>query len=60
MKYNNIKELKIFYSDKKDNYFNAELSFGDGVIIVKSNNITVIYPTCNVAKIIFGEAVKVD
>lgn len=49
-----VEELRIFNGNLKDVYMRAELSVGDKFITVKSGDVTVIYPTCNVTKIIIG------
>jgi hypothetical protein len=49
-----VEELRIFNGNLKDVYMRAELSVGDKFITVKSGGVTVIYPTCNVTKIIIG------
>lgn len=50
-----VEELRIFNGNLKDVYMRAELSVGDKFIHVKSGDVTVIYPTCNVTKIIIGD-----
>lgn len=50
-----IPELRIFVNNTKDIYQRAKLSVGDKFITVKTGDITVIYPTCNVTKIIIGD-----
>lgn len=50
-----VEELRIFNSNLKDVYMRAELSVGDKFVTVKSGGVTVIYPTCNVTKIIIGD-----
>lgn len=50
-----IPELRIFVNNTKDVYIKAKLSIGDKFVTVKQDNITVIYPTCNVTKIIIGD-----
>jgi hypothetical protein len=54
MEGNFVEELRIFNGNLKDVYMRAELSIGDRFIHVKSGDVTVIYPTCNVTKIIIG------
>ena len=49
-----VEELRIFNGNLKDVYMRAELSVGDKFITVKSGGVTVIYPTCNVTKVIIG------
>jgi hypothetical protein len=49
-----VEELRIFNGNLKDVYMRAELSVGDKFVTVKSGDVTVIYPTCNVTKIIIG------
>jgi hypothetical protein len=49
-----VEELRIFNGNLKDVYMRAELSVGDKFVTVKSGGVTVIYPTCNVTKIIIG------
>ena len=49
-------EVRIFNSNMKDIYMKCELSIGDKFITVKSGGITVIYPTCNVTKVVIGKA----
>ena len=49
-------EVRIFNSNMKDIYMKCELSIGDKFITVKSGDITVIYPTCNVTKIVIGKS----
>lgn len=51
-------EVRIFNGNLKDLYLRCELSIGDKFITVKSGDITVIYPTCNVTKIIIGKTTK--
>ena len=48
-------EVRIFNSNMKDIYMKCELSIGDKFITVKSGEITVIYPTCNVTKVVIGK-----
>jgi hypothetical protein len=48
-------EVRIFNSNMKDIYMKCELSIGDKFVTVKSGEITVIYPTCNVTKIVIGK-----
>lgn len=50
-----IPELRIFVNNTKDVYMKAKLSVGDKFITVKAGDATVIYPTCNVTKIIIGD-----
>lgn len=50
-----VEELRIFNGNLKDVYMRAELSVGDKFVTVKSGGVTVIYPTCNVTKIIIGD-----
>lgn len=50
-----VEELRIFIHNMKDIYMKAELSIGDKFITVKAGDSTVIYPTCNVTKIIIGD-----
>lgn len=50
-----IPELRIFIKNTKDVYLKAKLSVGDKFITVKVDGNTVIYPTCNVTKIIIGD-----
>lgn len=50
-----VKELRIFIHNMKDVYMKAELSVGDKFIQVKTDSVTVIYPTCNVTKIVIGK-----
>lgn len=50
-----VEELRIFIHNMKDIYMKAELSIGDKFITVKAGDATVIYPTCNVTKIIIGD-----
>lgn len=51
-----IPELRIFVNNTKDVYMKAKLSVGDKFVTVKmSDGVTVIYPTCNVTKIIIGD-----
>lgn len=47
-------EVRIFNGNLKDLYLHCELSIGDKFITVKSGDVTVIYPTNNVTKIIIG------
>ena len=49
-----VDELRIFNGNLKDVYMRAEISIGDKFIHVKTGDVTVIYPTCNVTKIIIG------
>lgn len=49
-----VEELRIFNGNLKDIYMRAEISIGDKFIHVRSGDVTVIYPTCNVTKIIIG------
>lgn len=51
-------EVRVFNSNMKDIYMRAELSVGDKFITVKTNSVTVIYPTCNVTKVIIGKTTK--
>lgn len=51
-------EVRVFNSNMKDIYMRAELSVGDKFITVKSGGVTVIYPTCNVTKVIIGKTTK--
>lgn len=54
-------EVRIFTGNSgnvKDVYIKCELSIGDKFITVKTNCITVIYPTCNITKIILGKSNK--
>lgn len=51
----NCKELRIFVNNTKDVYAKAQLSIGDKFVTVKTGDVTVIYPTCNVTKIIIGD-----
>ena len=48
-------EVRIFNSNMKDIYMKCELSIGDKFVTVKSGNVTVVYPTCNVTKIVIGK-----
>lgn len=50
-----VSELRIFNGNMKDVYMKAELSIGDKFVTVKTGTTTVIYPTCNVTKIIIGK-----
>lgn len=52
------KEVRIYNSNMKDVYMRCELSVGDKFVTVKSGDVTVIYPTCNVTKIIIGKESK--
>lgn len=49
-----VEELRIFNGNLKDVYVKAKLSIGDKFIHVQAGDITVIYPTCNVTKMIIG------
>lgn len=50
-----VEQLRIFCgSAKGDVYIKAKLSIGDKFIYVQSGDTTVIYPTCNVTKIVIG------
>lgn len=51
-------EVRTFNGNMKDLYLRCELSIGDKFITIKSGDITVIYPTCNVTKIIIGKTTK--
>lgn len=51
----NCKELRIFVNNTKDVYAKSQLSVGDKFVTVKTGDVTVIYPTCNVTKIIIGD-----
>lgn len=51
----NCKELRVFVNTSKDVYQKCNLSIGDKFITVKVGDVTVIYPTCNVTKIIIGD-----
>lgn len=54
-------EVRIFTGNNgnvRDVYIKSELSIGDKFITVKTNSITVIYPTCNVTKIVLGKSNK--
>ena len=51
-------EVRVFNSNMKDIYMRAELSVGDKFITVKTGSVTVIYPTCNVTKVIIGKTTK--
>ena len=51
----NCRELRIFVNNTKDFYTKSELSVGDKFVTVKTGDVTVIYPTCNVTKIIIGD-----
>ena len=51
-------EVRIFNSNMKDLYMRCEMSIGDKFVTVKSGGVTVIYPTCNVTKIIIGKTTK--
>lgn len=55
-----VKELRVFYNNGKDRdiYVKSELSIGDKFITVKTDDVTVIYPTCNVTKIVIGGSSK--
>lgn len=48
-------EVRIFNSNMKDIYMKCELSIGDKFVTVKTNSITVVYPTCNVTKVVIGK-----
>ena len=50
-----VDELRIFNGNMKDVYLKAKLSIGDKFIQVVASDITVIYPTCNVTKIVIGK-----
>lgn len=50
-----LKEFRIFVNNTKDVYMHAKLSVGDKFVTVKTNDITIIYPTCNITKIIIGD-----
>lgn len=50
-----VEELRIFNGNMKDVYVKAKLSIGDKFIHVISGDVTVIYPTCNVTKIVIGK-----
>lgn len=50
-----VEELRIFNGNMKDVYVKAKLSIGDKFIHVVSGDVTVIYPTCNVTKIVIGK-----
>ena len=51
-------EVRVFNSNMKDVYMRCELSVGDKFITVKSGDVTVIYPTQNVTKIVIGKTTK--
>ena len=51
-------EVRIFISNMKDVYMRCELSIGDKFVTVKAGGITVVYPTCNVTKIVIGKTTK--
>lgn len=51
-------EVRIFTGNNgnvKDVYIKSELSIGDKFITVKSGGVTVVYPTCNVTKVVIGK-----
>lgn len=48
-------EVRIFNSNMKDIYMKCELSIGDKFVTVKSGGVTVVYPTCNVTKVVIGK-----
>jgi hypothetical protein len=50
-----VDEVRIFNGNMKDIYMKAKLSIGDKFIHVVSGDVTVIYPTCNVTKIVIGK-----
>ena len=54
-------EVRIFTGNSgnvRDVYIKSKLSIGDKFITVETNSITVIYPTCNVTKIVLGKSNK--
>ena len=51
----NCRELRVFIGNMKDIYFNATLSVGDKFITIQTADVKVIYPTCNVTKIVINK-----
>lgn len=50
-----VDEVRIFNGNMKDIYMKVKLSIGDKFIHVVSGDVSVIYPTCNVTKIVIGK-----
>lgn len=54
-----VEQLRIFCGGAKgDLYVKAKLSIGDKFIHVVAGDVTVIYPTCNVTKMVIGNSSK--
>ena len=51
----NCGESRVFIGNMKDIYFNATLSVGDKFITIQTADVKVIYPTCNVTKIVINK-----
>lgn len=50
----------IYVKDQKDTYLNSEIHYMDNnILIVISNDISVIYPLCNITKIVISSKQEV-